>query len=205
MWDERYSTDAYVYGTEPNGFLVSQRARLPAGRALCLAEGEGRNAVYLAEQGWAVTAVDLSGVGLAKAERLARERGVTVETVRADLAVYDLGEAAWDLIVAIWCHVPSSVRHLLHQRVTAALKPGGCYLLEAYSPRQLQYRTGGPSDPDLLVEPAALRAELPGLKVEKLEEIERTVHEGKGHTGLSAVTQALFCRSANDFACGARY
>ena len=153
MWDQRYDTEEYVYGTAPNEFLVAHAARIPKGHVLCLGEGEGRNGVWLAEQGYRVTAVDSSSVGLAKARRLAEARGVSLETVAADLAEYDLGEVAWDGIVSIFCHVPMDLRRDLHSRVVRALRPGGAFLLEAYTPRQLALATGGPPTAELMMDP----------------------------------------------------
>ena len=121
-WDDRYQGDDYVYGTAANEFLSSQVDRLPTGRILCLAEGEGRNAVFLAEQGFIVTAVDQSSVGLDKARRLAAERGVEIQTVVADLADFRIESGAWDGIVSIFAHMPPVPRrHVPRQR-----HPGVC-------------------------------------------------------------------------------
>jgi SAM-dependent methyltransferase len=106
MWDQRYGGKEYAYGTEPNEFLVAMASRLPTGRVLCLGEGEGRNAVWLAGQGYDVTAVDASRVGLEKAQRLAVERGVTITTVHSDLAAYDIDSDTWDGILSVFCHLP---------------------------------------------------------------------------------------------------
>src|SRR5690606_8149969 len=127
---------------------------------LCLAEGEGRNAVFLAGRGHAVAAVDFSAEGLRKARQLASERNVDIETIEADLATFDLGTDAWSGIVSIWAHTPSVVRRRIHAAVPAALAPGGVFVLEAYRPEQLGYGTGGPSDPDMLPTLAGLREEL---------------------------------------------
>lgn len=191
MWDERYSTAEYVYGTSPNEYLVSVTGRLPKGRVLCLAEGEGRNAVYLAGQGFDVLAVDGSKVGLAKADKLAEKSGVTIRTQRANLDTYDLGEERWDAIVAIFCHLPPELRSRVHAGVVKALKPGGVFVLEAYTPKQLDYKTGGPPKVELLISAADLTQELKGLTFEHLEEIERDVQEGRLHTGKAAVVQML--------------
>ncbi|NQV72317.1 class I SAM-dependent methyltransferase, partial [bacterium] len=110
MWDDRYAADEYVYGTEPNEFLASMTAKLKLGRALCLAEGEGRNAVHLAKAGFEVTAVDSSRVGLQKAEQLAANNEVTIETVHADLAEFEIEPEAWDSIISIFGHVPPDIR-----------------------------------------------------------------------------------------------
>ena len=191
-WDERYRAGHYVYGVEPNDFLREYVARLPpGGRVLCVAEGEGRNAVFLAQQGFAVTAVDASAVGLSKGERLARERRVSVDWVCADLASYDLGEERWDGVVSIFCHLPEALRVDLHRRVVSSLRPQGVLLLEAYAPAQLGRGTGGPPDAALLVSAAALERELQGLSCELLREIERDVVEGTLHTGRGAVVQLI--------------
>lgn len=191
MWDERYQEEGFAYGDQPNDFLAEMAPRLPSGRALCLAEGEGRNAVFLAQRGLDVTAVDLSPVGLSKARYLAGQRGVTLTTVRADLADFEIEPRAWDVIVSIWAHTPSVLRRELHRRVVAGLRPGGALVLEAYTPEQLRYKTGGPPDADLLMTLEGLRQELHGLNFEVGVETVREVHEGRYHSGPSAVVQVL--------------
>jgi len=191
MWDERYRREDYVYGKAPNDFLAAHAGELRPGNVLCLAEGEGRNAVFLAGRGFDVSAVDASAVGLEKAGRLAAEHGVEIEMICADLADYDLGTARWDNIVSIYCHVPSALRAPLHRRVTAALRPGGVFLLEGYTRRQLEFDTGGPRDPDRLMSSTILARELDGLDFRRLEELEREIHEGSHHSGRSAVVQVV--------------
>ncbi|MGD0484988.1 MAG: class I SAM-dependent methyltransferase, partial [Gemmatimonadales bacterium] len=136
-WDLRYSEPGYAYGTEPNAFLVEVAGRIPAGPVLSLGEGEGRNAVFLAGLGHDVVAVDASAVGLAKAEALARERGVRLVTHVADLADYPIEPCAWSGIVSIFAHFARPLRSPLHGAVAAGLRPGGVLVLEAYTPRQL--------------------------------------------------------------------
>lgn len=194
MWDERFRTDEYVYGTQPNDFLVQTAHRLPVGRLLSLGEGEGRNAVFLAGLGHEVVAVDSSAVGLEKVRRLADRHGVEVRTVHADLADLDIEPGSWDAVVSIFCHVPSALRRELHARVARALRPGGAFLIEAYTPAQLAYATGGPASVDLLVTLASLRDDLAGLHFEIGHEIERDIAEGIHHHGRSAVVQALAVR-----------
>lgn len=191
MWNQRYATEEYAYGKEPNDFLRRTADDIQPGRILCLAEGEGRNAVYLAQQGWKVTAVDISEVGLAKAQRLAAERGVHIETVQADLADFTIEPNSWEAVVSIFCHLPSNIRAPLHERVVSGLKPGGTLVLEAYHPRQLELGTGGPSTPELLADLNTLRAELRGMNLQLMQEIERPVQEGIYHQGESAVVQIL--------------
>ncbi len=196
MWDERYSEPGYAYGAEPNDFLAAEAARIPpGGRVLCLAEGEGRNAVWLAGRGLVVTAVDQSSVGLAKAETLAAERGVSIATVQADLAVFEIEPGAWDAIVSIWGHLPRHVREVLHKKVAHGLRPGGVLILEAYTPAQLALGTGGPRDPGMCMTLASLREELAGLEVVVGIEKEREVKEGKYHQGRSAVVQVAAVRA----------
>jgi len=191
-WDEKYGAPGHYYGTEPNDFLRERCAAIPAGGGvLCLAEGEGRNAVFLAQQGFRVVAVDQSPVGLRKAEQLAAERGVKIETVVADLADFRIEPARWDGIVSIWCHLPQPLRATVHRQAVAGLALGGVFLLEAYTPAQLRHGTGGPKSIDLLPSLAELRGELKGLDFVYAEEREREVREGHGHTGLSAVVDIV--------------
>ena len=191
MWDQRYAEEGYAYGERPLPFLVEMLPHLPVGETLCLAEGEGRNAVFLASHGFQVSAVDQSETGLAKARDLADRHGVSLTTTQADLANFDLGSKRWDLIVSIWAHLPSALRVPLHRQVVEGLRPGGALVLEAYTPGQLQFGTGGPGDVDLLMTLQGLRQELSGLELRVGREIEREVQEGKYHNGTSAVVQIL--------------
>ena len=190
FWNHRYAMPGFAYGTEPNDFLRELAPTLK-GPVLCLGEGEGRNAVFLAQRGLDVTAVDLSAIGLEKASKLATERGVALTTQVADLADFDLGTERWGAIVSIWCHLPDWVRAKVHGGVKTALVPGGVFVLEAYTPRQLKFDTGGPKNAELLYEPEAVRTELAGLTLERCVELERDVSEGDWHRGKSAVLQVL--------------
>jgi SAM-dependent methyltransferase len=191
MWDVRYSDTEYVYGTAPNEFLVSVADQIPRGKVLSLAEGEGRNAVYLAELGCKVLGVDASAVGLSKAQQLAEERGVTIETRVADLTDFHIEPDSWDAIVSIFCHLPSGIRSSVHHKVVAGLRPGGVFVLEAYTPTQLKLKTGGPPTADMLMTLNLLRTELAGLRFIHARELERDVTEGKFHTGRGAVVQVV--------------
>ncbi len=191
MWDQRYNIDEYVYGKEPNDFLRQSIKHIPQGDILCLAEGEGRNAVFLAQHGGNVTAVDASAIGLAKAHRLAVERGVSLTTQIADLAQFQLDEDRWDGIISIFAHLPPPVRRALHKQVVQSLRPGGIFLLEAYTPQQLLHNTGGPPNAELLMDLASLQQELQGLRFLHAQECVRDIHEGLFHNGLSAVVQII--------------
>lgn len=192
IWDERYGREEFFYGTEPNDFLRAH-AQLIAkgGTVLCLAEGEGRNAVYLASLGFQVTGVDGSAVGIAKLRKLAAQKGVAVTAIVSDLGEFEIVPHAWDAIVSIWCHLPASLRGRVYRACVAGLKPGGTFLLEAYHPRQLTFKTGGPPTADLMPTLDALRGELNGLELIEAGELERRVQEGQGHHGQSAVVQVV--------------
>lgn len=190
-WDERYSEPGFAYGTEPNEFLVSVVEKIPRGKVLSLAEGEGRNAVYLASLGCQVTGVDGSEVGLQKAVELATERGVAIDTLQADLSEYVIEAGHWDAIIACYCHVPSALRVSLHQAALRGLKTGGVFVLEAFSKAQLSYGTGGPQSLDMLMDVDELKQELAGLQFVHAVKIEREVREGSGHTGLASVVQIM--------------
>jgi hypothetical protein len=195
-WEERYRSPGYRYGTEPNAFLSEVAARIPKGPVLCVADGEGRNGVYLAGRRHRVLSVDLSRVGLGKARRLAAERGVTIATLVVDLASFTIAPDAWSGIVSIWAHVPPEVRRRLHRAVVAGLAPGGALVLEAYTPRQLGRGTGGPSDRERMMTLAGLREELAGLRFEIGREVVREVREGDLHQGESEVVQVLAFKPA---------
>ena len=190
-WEQRYAEPTFAYGTEPNDFLRAVTEVIPRGRVLCLAEGQGRNAVYLAQRGYEVTAVDQSTMGMQRAKQLAAERGVSITTQVADLAFFDLGRECWSGIVSIFAHIDPVSRRELHRRVVNGLKPGGVFVLEAYSPAQLRFGTGGPKAAELCMNLADLKQELAGLEFLQAQEIEREVFEGSYHTGQGAVVQIL--------------
>ena len=191
MWDERYADNDYVYGTKPNDFLRNHLDRLPKGKILSLCEGEGRNAVFLAKHGYDVTGVDSSSVGLAKAQKLAEHEGVSISTELADMGDFRIEPNAWEGVVSIFCHIPPSMRSELHRQVVDGLKPGGVMILEAYTPEQLSFGTGGPKIATLTMTAESLKSELQGLEIESLQELERDVVEGKFHTGKGAVVQLI--------------
>lgn len=191
MWNERYNTEEYIYGTEPNDFLKAHFHELPKGKILCLADGEGRNSVFLAENGYEVTAVDGSPFAVEKAKQLAEQRGVTVENIVADLGEFDLGESQWDGIVSIFCHLPPALRQRVHAQIPKALKPNGLFLLESYRPEQLGYKTGGPQVAEMTINLDNLKDEIQGLICLMKQETVRDVTEGSLHTGMAAVTNFI--------------
>lgn len=190
MWDERYATPEYVYGTAPNAFLAAHASELQ-GPVLSIAEGEGRNAVFLAEQGLEVLGVDASAVGLTKALALAAARGVHIDTEAVDLAEFVPAEGRYGAVVSIFAHLPSALRAELAPRLLRALRPGGLLLLEAYAQGQRSRDTGGPKDPDLLMSVEAVQKEYGALEPLLLQEIERDVTEGVLHTGPALVVQFI--------------
>jgi SAM-dependent methyltransferase len=158
---------------------------------LSLAEGEGRNAVFLATRGLDVLGVDSSDVGLAKAQRLAVSKGVTIRTEVADLASYEPPPEMFGSVVSIFAHLPSALRRRLYPLVARSLKPGGIILMEAYTPAQLARNTGGPKDADMLPTCADLAHAFPDCEPILCQEIEREVIEGQYHTGLASVMQFI--------------
>jgi SAM-dependent methyltransferase len=190
MWNERYRSDEFAYGTEPNSFLA-EHAKLLTGPVLSLAEGEGRNAVFLASLGLDVLGVDGSEVGLAKAQKLADSKGVAIRIEVADLAMYEPPANHYGSVVSISAHLPGVIRQRLYPLVEQSLKPGGIILLEAYSMSQLSRNTGGPKDPDMLMTAANIVKEFSSCEVLLCQEIERDVVEGQFHTGLASVVQFI--------------
>lgn len=192
IWDQRYSAAEFVYGSRANDFLAAHVDAIPqAGPVLDIGCGEGRNAVFLAERGYVVTAVDQSAVGLQKAQRLAAERGVSITTVQADLGQFVIHPGHWAGIVSIFCHLPTALRHSLYPSVVQGLRPGGVLLLEAYTPAQIGRGTGGPSDPDWMMSLDRLKEQFADLEWVLAEEKEREVREGLFHTGLASVVQFI--------------
>ena len=190
FWDQRYTGDDLAYGAAANDFLVSMADQLPScGQALDLGAGEGRNALFLASRGLNVLAIDQSKVGLQKAQRLAQERGLTLRAEAVDLQDFDAEYNSFDVISSIFVHLPTTLRAGVHQRVSAWLRPGGVFLLEAYAPDQIERGTGGPKDPSLLVSLEVILRELDGLVIEHQAAQVRNVCEGRFHSGEASVVQ----------------
>ena len=189
LWDRRYDQDAYVFGTAPNAFLARQRERLRAGQsALAVADGEGRNGVWLAEQGLKVHSVDSSFIAQAKAQKLALTRRVVLETELADLALWDWPEGQYDLVVGIFIQFAEpSLRSRIFASMIEALKPGGLILLQGYRPEQIAYGTGGPKQVENLYSEAMLRTAFAALEILDLSVHDSVIQEGDGHDGMSAL------------------
>ena len=196
-WDRRYAGEAYRFGTEPNRFLVACADLLHEGdRALCVADGEGRNSVWLASRGLVVDAFDVSAVGVAKARRLAAERGVSVRFEVAGAEEWSWPEAAYDVVVAVFIQfAPPEQRRRIFGLIARALRPGGLLLLEGYRVEQLEYGTGGPGVPDQLYTEPQLRAELDAFGIERLDSYDEVVEEGSGHSGMSALIDVVARRA----------
>lgn len=188
-WNERFSASDYIFGTAPNAFLASKAALFkPGQRALCVADGEGRNSVWLAEQGLEVTAFDISPVGVAKAQRLAADRGVRVVHEVASVYDWPWPQAQFDVVAAIFVQFADpAMRSFLFERMARSLKPGGLVLIEGYTPKQLEYNTGGPSKLENLYTAELLRSSFEGFEVLELREYEAELEEGSRHAGTSAL------------------
>jgi len=188
-WDARFAGDDYIFGTAPNAFLAAQRPRLAIGqRALAVADGEGRNSVWLAEQGLEVSAFDFSPVGVEKARRLAAERGVAVRYEVAGVYDWSWPLAAFDIVAAIFVQFADpQMRAFMFEHIVASLAPGGVLLLEGYTPKQLEYRTGGPPQVENLYTEPMLREAFGSLEILELKQYEAELGEGSQHAGRSAL------------------
>ena len=197
-WNQRFSGDDYHFGTEPNAFLASQAHRLRAGMsALCVADGEGRNSVWLARQGLRVTAFDISPVGVDKAKRLAREASVEIEHHVANINDWDWDAASYDLVLAIFIQFASPAeRARIFAGMMRALAPSGLLVLQGYGPRQIEYKTGGPGVLENLYTAELLRAQFAALEILHLAEHDDEIQEGKGHSGMSALVDLVARRPA---------
>lgn len=199
FWNDRYRSEAFVYGTAPNRFVQQQVHRLPAeGEVLALGAGEGRNAVFLAEQGFDVTALDYAAEGLRKLRALAAERGVSVETVQADVRAWTPSQT-WDGVVTTFLHLPAGARPALYRTMQKALRPGGVLLAEWFRPEQITegYESGGPPAVDMMVTADELRAHFPAGGILMLRAVEAHLDEGAHHSGPAAVVQCVWQRPAS--------
>ena len=179
-WDRRYSATGLLWTASPNRFVVAELAGLPPGRALDLGCGEGRNAIWLAERGWQVSAVDFSPVGLDKARRLAGERGVTVNWVSADLRDYQPRPGAFDLVLLAYLHLPPRNWWTVLHSARDTLAPGGTLLVVGHDVANIAEGVGGPQDPAVLYTPQSVAAELSGLDIRRADRVRRPVQTDTG-------------------------
>lgn len=193
MWDERYDGDEYLFGTAPAAFLAAHAEVLPpSSEVLVVADGEGRNSVFLAELGHRVTAMDASTVGVAKARRLADQRGVEVDLRVADILTWDWEPEAYDAVVAVFIQfLTPAQRPAVFEGLQRTLRPGGRLLLHGYRPEQVALGTGGPPDPAHLYTEQLLADAFASLEIERLEAYDAELSEGAGHAGRSALIDLI--------------
>lgn len=195
-WNERFSSENYLFGTAPNAFLVRQRHLLrPGARALAIADGEGRNGVWLAEQGLDVLSIDFSPVALDKARRLAASRGVEFRTRQVSLEDWNWEAEQFDLVVAVFVQFASpALRTAIFEGIRRTLTPGGLLLLQGYRPEQLAYGTGGPPHAENMYTAEMLSAAFAGFEIVHIEEHDSVISEGTGHDGISALVDLVACK-----------
>ena len=188
-WDARFGGPDFLFGTEPNAYLASQRALLAVGKsALAVADGEGRNGIWLAQQGLLVDAFDISPVGVAKADKLAHRGGVSVNLYVRDCDAWDWQTEAYDVVVAIFVQFAApETRRRLFSGMIATLKPGGYLIIQGYTPKQLEYNTGGPGLLDHLYTSDMMREAFAALEIIELREYDSVLAEGTQHVGPSAL------------------
>jgi cyclopropane fatty-acyl-phospholipid synthase-like methyltransferase len=193
FWDKRYTRDDYLFGTEANTFLRSQAHLFaPGQKVLSVADGEGRNGVFLAKLGACVTALDFSEVALEKGRRLADEAGVTIKSVHQNLFKWQAEEAAFDAVVAIFIQfAPPEKRGALFEQIKHTIKPGGLLVMQGYRPEQINNGTGGPSTPENLYTADLLREAFSDFEILHLEEHDDVIEEGTGHAGISALIDLI--------------
>lgn len=193
MWDARFGAVEPAYGSKPNAFLESQVSRLQPGMKVLLpGDGYGRNGLWLAKQGFQVHTVDLSPVGVERARESARAMGVSLTIEQGDLATWNWPAGEFDGVAAIFLHLPPALRRKVHASMLRALKPGGIVILEAFTPRQLQFSSGGPKQVELLSSPELLREDFAAGEILELEEKQVQLDEGHKHSGPAAVVRGVF-------------
>ena len=187
LWDERFSSEEYIYGKEPNKFFKEEIDKLAPGKALFLGEGEGRNAVYAAKLGWHVDAVDSSSAGKEKALKLAAEHKVNINYFVSDLAHWAPEPETYDLVVIIFLHLFSELRKEVHSKIITTLKQGGKLIFQVFDKDQLKYKTGGPPKVDLLYSLEDVYTDFQNLEIEKFSKEIIYINEGDHHKGKAAV------------------
>ena len=191
IWDERFSTKDYAYGREPNAFFKKELDKLPKGKILLPAEGEGRNAVYAATKGWDVVAFDTSSEALRKAQKLAEKAKVSIDYRKADLEDFRTELGSFDCLALIYAHIPFSNRQKTHQRLINYVKPGGVVLLEGFSKNQLGNKSGGPDSEFLLYSSEEIKEDFREISEIAVNEVETKLKEGKFHNGKASVIRLV--------------
>lgn len=190
-WDQRYSAEEFYYGLEPNEFFRDMITSLSGGKILVPADGEGRNGVFAARQGWDVTAVDYSAEGRRKALHLAALHGVELDYVLADLVEYPFPKDHFDAAGIIFCHMPPAERRIFHRKVMTSLRPGGMLFLEAFNKKQIGNTSGGPGQVVMLYDEATLREDFSGMEIVFCHELRLDLSEGENHRGEAEVVRLL--------------
>ena len=190
-WDERYGVDEYVYGKGPNLFLRENFKKIPKGNVLCVADGEGRNGVWLAKNGYNVKSIDFSPKAIEKTNRLAQENNVSIKTICDDLLNYDFGENKYDGVISIFAHFKEDDTKNLHNKYFSALKPNGVFFMEVFAKEQLPLKTGGPKDISLLYDTEDIQNSFPAGKIELLKKDIVYLHEGDMHDGKAVVVRSI--------------
>jgi cyclopropane fatty-acyl-phospholipid synthase-like methyltransferase len=200
FWDEKFDVDGFRYGTRPNAFVEAQANEVikPGGRVICLGAGEGRNPIWLAQQGFEVSALDQSGVGLNKLRQRAADAGVDVDTIKTTVEAWTPEPGSYDAVVMTYFHLPKEVRRETHHKANEALTDDGVIILEAFSPRQIELErtSGGPPRIELMYTCEILREDFSGLTIEHLSEETVELNEGPGHTGPGEVVR-LVAKNSN--------
>ncbi len=190
-WDARYAGEELLWRAEPNQFLVEEVAELPPGRALDVACGEGRNAIWLAEHGWNATGVDFSEVALAKARRLADQRAVTVDWINADLLQWTPVAGAFDLVIVFYLQLPAAQRRQVYRRMATGVAPGGTMLVVGHDLDNLAHGYGGPRDASVLFSPQDVAEDLSSLRIVKAQQVRRAVQTDQGEAwAIDALVRA---------------
>ncbi len=193
MWDERFAQAEPVYGEHPNAYLRAQSRRLiPGCKILVPGDGYGRNGIWLAAQGFRVSTVDVSPVGVERARKSAQAAGLTMSIEEADLATWNWPVGDFDAVASIFLHLPPDLRPQIHTQMLTALKPGGLLIIEAFTPAQLQHSSGGPKQAELLYTAEILQKDFATAEVLELLEVEVVLDEGRLHRGRAAVVQGVF-------------
>lgn len=196
FWNSRYDEEGFAYGTSANVFLSSFADTFKSGdKVLVIGDGEGRNGVWLAEQGCSVVSVDSSKVGVEKAQKLAVDKGVEINAICTDLNEWDWPDSAFDFVVIIYVHFPPDVRALLHHKVVTALKTDGQLIMESFTPEQLNFTSGGPPVLEMLYTAEMMQADFKLLEIQQLEECVTELNEGKYHCGEGAVVRLVAKKS----------